>query len=46
MEEILRVLTKRKNSSRIVKEEITTPVPAPFHFHRGCEFTYIVAPVK
>ncbi|MDB5158070.1 MAG: AraC-type DNA-binding protein [Mucilaginibacter sp.] len=42
MKKILRELTKPENSSYIVKEEIVTQFAAPFHFHRGYEFTYIV----
>jgi AraC-like DNA-binding protein len=42
MKKILRELTKPENSSYIVKEEITTQFAAPFHFHQGYEFTYIV----
>ncbi|MDB4918497.1 AraC family transcriptional regulator [Mucilaginibacter sp.] len=42
MKKILRELTKSENSSYIVKEEITTQFAAPFHFHQGYEFTYIV----
>jgi AraC-like DNA-binding protein len=42
MKKILRELTKPENSSYIVKEEIATQFAAPFHFHQGYEFTYIV----
>jgi AraC-like DNA-binding protein len=42
MKKILRELTKPENSSYIVKEEITAQFAAPFHFHQGYEFTYIV----
>lgn len=42
MKKILRELAKPENSSYIVKEEITTQFAAPFHFHMGYEFTYIV----
>jgi hypothetical protein len=35
MKEMLWEITKRKNSSHIFKEEMTTPFPAPFHFHQG-----------
>jgi AraC-like DNA-binding protein/quercetin dioxygenase-like cupin family protein len=42
MKKILRELTKPENSSYIVKEEIAAQFAAPFHFHQGYEFTYIV----
>ena len=42
MKKILRELAKAKNSSYIVKEEIAAQFAAPFHFHQGYEFTYIV----
>ncbi|MFC0512978.1 helix-turn-helix domain-containing protein [Mucilaginibacter angelicae] len=42
MKKILRELSKPKNSSYIVKEEIAAQFAAPFHFHQGYEFTYIV----
>jgi AraC-like DNA-binding protein len=42
MKKILRELAKSENSSYIVKEEIAAQFSAPFHFHKGYEFTYIV----
>ncbi|SDF56772.1 AraC-type DNA-binding protein [Mucilaginibacter pineti] len=42
MKKILREFTKPENSSFIVKEEIAAQFAAPFHFHEGYEFTYIV----
>ncbi|HMI02858.1 MAG TPA: AraC family transcriptional regulator [Pedobacter sp.] len=42
MKKILRELAKPENSSYIVKEEIAIQFAAPFHFHKGYEFTYIV----
>nr|WP_255547610.1 AraC family transcriptional regulator [Mucilaginibacter sp. dw_454] len=35
-------MAKPENSSFIVKEEIAAQFAAPFHFHEGYEFTYIV----
>ncbi|HTF28306.1 MAG TPA: AraC family transcriptional regulator [Flavitalea sp.] len=42
MKKILRDLKNPDNSSFIVKEEIASQFAAPFHFHQGYEFTYIV----
>jgi AraC-like DNA-binding protein len=42
MKKVLQELTKSQNASIIVKEEIAAQFAAPFHFHKGFEFTYIV----
>jgi AraC-like DNA-binding protein len=42
MKKILSELAKPENSSYLVKEEIAAQFAAPFHFHKGYEFTYIL----
>lgn len=42
MKKVFKPLDKKDNSSIIVKEEIAMQFAAPFHFHQGFEFTFIV----
>jgi AraC-like DNA-binding protein len=42
LKKILRELSLSANSSFLIKEEIATQFVAPFHFHRGYEFAFIV----
>ncbi len=42
MKKVFRELTSSADSSFIVKQEKASQFGAPYHFHRGYEFTYII----
>lgn len=42
MKKVFKELSTSHSSNIIVKEEVTLQFAAPFHFHKGYEFTYIV----